>query len=72
MYFILVLLFHSIILFPLQTEKGFIEAYHEALVEFKESPLYGGDDQPHHYATFAYDGVWTVAQALDRVDAELK
>ena len=56
----------------LQTIEGFLEKYKEALGEFQKSALYKEDDDPHHYATFAYDAVWTMALALHRANANLQ
>ena len=58
--------------FLLQTRERFQEEYKVALESFTSSDLYGGRDEPHHYATFAYDAIWTMALALDRADAKLK
>ena len=54
-----------------KSKKGFLDAYQVALEEFRLSDLYGDSDGPHHYATFAYDAVWTMALALDRTEADL-
>jgi gamma-aminobutyric acid type B receptor len=50
----------------------FLGKYEEALEEFRTSGLYYGDDEPHHYATFAYDAVWTMALALHRASQVLE
>ena len=55
-----------------QTTKGFKEAYKDVLEEFKESPLYDNNTGLHHYATFAYDAVWTMAKALHEADKNLR
>lgn len=55
----------------LQTTDDFFEAYKGVLDEFKESPLYDNNTGPHHYASFAYDAVWTMAKALHEADENL-
>ena len=55
-----------------KTKDDFLNKYREELKEFRTSALYRGEDDPHHYATFAYDAVWTMALALHRADADLQ
>ena len=55
-----------------QTIDEFLVKYEAALEEFRTSGLYYGDDDPHHYATFAYDAVWTMALALHRASQVLE
>ena len=56
----------------LQTTDDFFEAYEGVLEEFQESPLYDNNTGPHHYASFAYDAVWTMAKALHEADENLR
>ena len=58
--------------FLLKTKDDFENAYNETLENFTSSDLYRGNNEIHHYASFAYDAVWTMALALDRADAKLK
>ena len=55
-----------------KTKDDFLNKYREELKEFRTSALYRDEDDPHHYATFAYDAVWTMALALHRADADLQ
>lgn len=55
-----------------QSITDFKKEYISELAEFSQSALYGGDNDTHHYATFAYDAVWTMALALDRTELDLR
>lgn len=50
----------------------FLDKYKKELEDFQRSDLYHEDDDPHHYATFAYDAVWTMALAMQATDNQLK
>ena len=56
----------------LQNLTEFVTKYEEAFEEFRTSGLYYGDDDRHHYSTFAYDAVWTMALALHRASITLE
>ena len=55
-----------------KTIDDFLDKFKEEMKEFNMSTLYRGNDDPHNYATFAYDAVWTMALALHNADADLK
>ena len=56
----------------LQSTADFLVKYYEALKEFMTSSLYDDEDNPHHYSTFTYDAVWTMALALNNTENKLK
>lgn len=60
--------------FPLMCKNStqFESEYDNVLDEFMESPLYDNSTDIHHYASFAYDAVWTMAKALHEADNNLR
>ena len=63
---------HVYIYDSLQSTADFLVEYSKALEEFKTSSLYDDEDNPHHYSTFTYDAVWTMALALNNTENKLK